>query len=232
MLYLLTPTGGRPEGITLLADYIAAQTWCGPARWIFVDDCDPATKVRSPRPEIELEVVRPDWRWQPGMNTQASCMAVGLARIPDDATCIVLEDDDAYLPGHFAAVLWALDRVELAGERVARYYNVATGRFRVIPGTFHASLASTACRGRALALLKRLCSQGSTRIDMALWGGFGGARALVESGNVVGIKGLPGRGGIGVGHRPDFGTPDDSGGVLIDWIGAERAKAYEGFRRT
>ncbi len=231
MLHLLTPTGGRPEGLALLAGYVNAQAYTGPARWIIVDDCDPATPVPAVRDGIEVEVFRPFWRWRPGMNTQAACMAAGLARVPDDAVLVILEDDDAYLPDHITTVLAALDRAELAGERVARYYNVATRRHQTIPSAFHASLASTACRGAGLLLLKRLCSEGSRRIDMDLWRGFTGRKELLDTGNVVGIKALPGRGGIGVGHRDTFGTPDPSGQVLAEWIGAERAAAYDGFRR-
>jgi hypothetical protein len=231
VLHLLTPTGGRPEGMALLAGYIDAQTWQGDARWIVVDDCDPATPAPAARDGIEVEIVRPDWRWQPGMNTQAACMAAGLARIPDDAECIVLEDDDSYLPDHVATLLAALGRSELVGERVARYYNVATGRYQTIPGTYHASLAATGCRGAGLRHLRRICAAGSRRIDMDLWQ-QACARELLSTSNVVGIKGLPGRGGIGVGHRPSFGTPDPDGGVLASWLGSDRAAAYAGFRRA
>lgn len=231
MLCLLTPTGGRPEGLALLASYLAAQTYRGPARWIVVDDCDPASPVPVAREGITVEFIRPRWRWAPGMNTQAASMDAGLSAVPAGATLIVLEDDDAYLPDHIATVLAALERADLVGERVARYYNVATGRYRALPGTFHASLASTACRGEAMALLKRLCSEGSRRIDMDLWREYPGRKALLESGNVIGVKGLPGRGGIGVGHRDTFGDPDPAGEVLAEWLGAERAEAYEAFRR-
>lgn len=231
MIYLLTPTGGRPEGMALLARALNAQTYAGPARWIIVDDCDPATPVPAVRPGIEVEVVRPAWRWQPGMNTQAASMSAGLARVPAEAMLVVLEDDDAYLPQHLVTVLAALEAAELAGERVARYYNVATSRCRALPGQFHASLASTAARGRALAMLREVCAAGSRRIDMDLWRGFSGRKALLGSLNVVGIKGMPGRGGIGVGHRDSFGDPDPSGQVLAEWLGAG-AEAYRRYRRA
>lgn len=231
MLVLITPTGGRPEGMALLAGYLNAQTFQGPARWVIVDDCDPATPAPSVRAGIEIEVVRPAWRWQPGMNTQAASMTAALQRVPADATVAVLEDDDAYLPGHLDSVLAALAGAELAGERLARYYNVATGRCRELPGQFHASLASTAARGRALALLREICAASSRRIDMDLWQAFRGAKALLASTNVVGIKGMPGRGGIGVGHRDAFGDPDPSGQVLAQWLGPA-AEAYRGFRRA
>lgn len=231
MLYLLTPTGGRPEGLALLASYIDAQTWDGEARWIVVDDCDPATPAPVVRAGIEVEVVRPAWRWQLGMNTQAASMVAGLQLVPEDATLLLLEDDDLYLPDHIGNMLAALQRAELVGEKTARYYNVATRRWQVIPSVRHASLAATGCRGAGLLHLRRICAAGSKRIDMDLWT-QGCTRQLLSTGNVVGIKGLPGRGGIGVGHRETFGDPDPSGGVLVDWLGAARAAAYDRFRRA
>lgn len=219
MICFLTPTGGRPDGLALLADYLNAQTYRGPARWIVVDDCDPASPIPVVRDGIQVEVIRPEWRWQPGMNTQAASMAAGLAAVPSDAVLVVLEDDDAHLPEHIDTLLAALERAELAGERVARYYNVATRRYKVIPSDRHASLASTGCRGAALDMLRRLCAAGSRRIDIDLWTGFTGAKVLSDTNNVVGIKGMPGRSGIGVGHRPKFGTPDTNGAVLRRWLG-------------
>lgn len=231
MLCILTPTGGRPEGLALLSEYIAAQTIIGPMRWIIVDDCDPASPVPTMPEGIEVVVVRPDWRWAPGMNTQAASMSAGLGLVPAGAWLIVMEDDDAYLPGHIEAMLDELDDAELVGERLARYYNIATRRFQNIPSDRHASLAATACRDGALTALRDICAAESRRIDMDLWQAYRGRRSLTTTANVVGIKGLPGRAGIGVGHRPTFGTPDPSGEVLIDWLGVERAKAYNAFRR-
>lgn len=226
MLTLLTPSGGRPWAFERLAEYINAQTYSGPIRWIVVDDCVPLTPVVEMREGIVVEKVAAGWQWQPGMNTQSACMALGLDSVSADATLLVLEDDDLYLPDHIAATLQALRTAELVGEGLSRYYNVATRRCREIPGQWHASLASVGCRGGALAMLKDICRAGSRRIDMDLWQRFAGSKMLTEARNVVGMKGLRGRAGIGVGHRSTFGDPDPSGRILIDWIGAERASTY------
>ena len=58
-------------------------------------------------------------------------------------------------------------------------------------------------------LLRELCNNGVRRmLDFHLWKTFKGDKRLMHSHNVVGIKGLPGRPGIGVGHRRNFGTVD------------------------
>src|SRR5690606_15729865 len=203
----------------LLAGYIHAQTYAGALTWIIVDDCHPVTSIPPVRKGIMTVIVDPPWLWEPGMNTQAQSMAAALAHVAPGDTCIIMEDDDCYLPDHISNVLSALESADLVGERVARYYNVATSRYKVIPGNFHASLASTAVKGEALAKLIEVCQRGSRRIDMDLWREFDGSKALLDTGNVIGIKGMPGRGGIGVGHRDNFGHLDIAGDILRQWAG-------------
>lgn len=224
MIYLVTR-------LALLSEYLEAQTYDGPAKWLVVDDCDPASHVPTTR--FDTEVIRPDWSWRPGMNTQSRSMARLLRDVPRDASVVVLEDDDAYLPGHLDAMVAALEHHDLVGEREARYYNVATRRWKSMRGLRHSSLAATACRGEALKLLKSICENGRQRfIDLRLWKTYSGTKQLLDTANVVGIKGLPGRPGIGAGHRAGrnpFGRPDDTG-KLAEWIGEERARAYTRYR--
>jgi hypothetical protein len=219
MIYIITPTGGREEGLRLLAGYLNAQTYAGPITWVVVDDCDPVTEIPPMRPGIAVVSVVPDWTWKPGDNTQSRCMAEALAHCQDDAVVVVMEDDDAYLPGHIENVVGALGSANLVGERVSTYYNVATRRWRLLPGRYHASLCSVACKGSALAMLREICAVGSRTIDMDLWKRYRGPSKLLETRNVVGIKGLPGRAGIGVGHRQTFGDPDPEGAVLKKLLG-------------
>lgn len=230
-VYALTPTGCRPEGLALLGEYINAQTYQGPLTWVIVDDCEPATRIPIMRDGISVEVIRPDWRWKPGMNTQVACMRAGLHKVPDDAVLFIFEDDDLYLPEYMTTSLAVLERAELVGEIDARYYNIVTDHWNVLKGRFHSSLAATACRGGALILLRELCASGMRKmLDVNLWKAFKGEKRLMLSHNVVGIKGLPGRPGIGVGHRRRFGKADAKG-TLEEWAG-EYADNYGIFRET
>ena len=53
-------------------------------------------------------------------------------------------------------------------------------------------------------------------------------KLLQRNGLVTGIKGMSGRGGIGMGHRADFtGSLDVTGSVLRQWVGSD-ASRYEG----
>ena len=225
MLFLITPTGGRPEGMAFLTEYLNAQTYNLHAHWIIVDDVDPATPWHTTR--FHTTILRPHWRWQRGENTQSKSMAAALEQVGDDDTVIVLEDDDVYLYDHIITTLRELETCELVGERVSRYYNVATRRYQEIPGKVHASLSSNGVRGEALKLLRQICASGSRRIDMDLWRGFRGQKRMTDHANVIGIKGLPGRAGIGIGHKEGFGLPDTDG-VLHKWLG-HYADRYQGF---
>lgn len=228
-IYAITPTGCRPEGLALLGEYLNAQTYDGPLTWVVVDDCDPPTRIPRVRSGIEVLPVRPGWRWEPGQNTQAACMRAGLEWVPDDGIVFVLEDDDVYLPSYIERMLSLMPLNELAGEIEARYYNVQTGRCRTLRGKYHAALASTVCRGGGLMALRNLVSGALKKmIDVTLWREFKGRKTLTEDHNVVGIKGLPGRPGVGVGHRRNFGLPDN-GDTLRAWAG-EYAGNYEMFR--
>ena len=166
-----------------------------------------------------LEVVRPEPYWQPGQNTQARNLLAGLARVRRDARLVPIEDDDRYAHDWLETVDRELDKAELVGEFKARYYNVATKRARQLNNTQHASLCSTAMRGAAIDTFRWACDRHSKFIDIELWRKHR-SRHLFGGHRVVGIKGMPGRGGIGMGHAKDFnGDPDPDGAILRAWIG-------------
>ena len=221
MLTLLTATGARPEAWAICQRLMAAQDYAGAVRWVIVDDGPEPQPVTFERDGWTLEVVRPEPYWQPGQNTQARNLAAGLEVIGPDEWVQTLEDDDYYPPGWLSAVAHWLDTHDLVGESYARYFNVATGLGYTHRNNQYASLCATAFKGAALAAFRRIVERKPTFIDLGLWREFGGSKKLRRANMTVGIKGLPGRGGIGVGHRRDFGGPAS----LREWIG-EDAAAY------
>lgn len=225
MLTLLTATGARPAAWALCERWMARQDYTGPVRWIIVDDGTEPQPVTFRREGWHLVLVRPSPHWVPGQNTQARNLLKGLAAVDRKDSLAIIEDDDWYAPDWLTTVDRELARAELVGEHRARYYNVQQRRGRQLANTGHASLCSTAMRGSALQDFADACRSRPKFIDLELWRRprdrrlFGGHR-------VVGIKGLPGRGGIGMGHDPEFrGEADASGALLRDWVG-EDAEVY------
>lgn len=220
MLTLLTATGGRPAAFALLEKMMLAQTYAGPVRWIIVDDVHPAQPITFERDGWELVVIYPDPLWKPGENTQARNLLAGLAVVPADAKLVIVEDDDHYKPDWLDVVDKWLERAELVGECEARYYNVATKQGRQLSNRNHASLCSTAMRGGAIKTFRTVCKTAIKFIDIELWRQTR-SRMLFTGSRVTGIKGMPGRGGIGMGHKRDFmGRQDPNGELLRSWIGA------------
>lgn len=217
MLTLLTATGARPEAWAICEKLMARQDYAGPVRWVIVDDGPEAQPVAFQRAGWAVEVVRPAPYWTAGQNTQARNLTAGLDVIDTDESVAVIEDDDYYSPGYLSAVAGWLERRPLVGESRARYYNVTTGRGHQMGNVRHASLCSTAVRGEGLRALRAAVRQADKFIDIALWRMLPGR--LYDTRHVVGIKGMPGRGGIGAGHRDTFGQPMS----LRDWIGEDAA---------
>lgn len=217
MLTLLIATGCRPQAWAISEKLLARQTYAGSVRLVIVDDGPVAQPVTLQRAGWTIDVVRPTPHWEPGQNTQARNLAAGLEVIPADASVVVWEDDDYYAPGYLADVAKWLVRHELVGESHARYFNVATGRGKAMNNMRHASLCSTAMRDGALRSFRKAVTQADKFIDMTLWRSFPGR--LYRTTHVVGIKGLPGRDGIGCGHADHFGSPMK----LADWIGEDAA---------
>lgn len=225
MLTLLTATGARPAAWALCERWMARQDYTGPVRWIIVDDGPEPQPVTFRREGWQLVLVRPSPHWAPGQNTQARNLLKGLAAVGADERLAIIEDDDWYAPDWLTAVDRELDRAELVGEHRARYYNVQQRSGRQLANTGHASLCSTAMRGSALQDFAEACRARPKFIDLELWRRAHG-RHLFGGHRVVGIKGLPGRGGIGMGHDAAFkGQADPDGSLLRSWVG-EDAGAY------
>ena len=221
MLTLLTATGCRPAAFALLERMMKAQTYAGPVRWVIVDDGEQPQPITFEREGWTLDVVRPEPFWRPGANTQARNLLAGLESINRSARLLVIEDDDHYASDWLEVCDAHLNRASLVGEIRARYYNVPRRVARQLNNTQHSSLCSTAMRDGAIDAFRKVCQPGRQFIDLELWRGYRD-RLLFTGSRVVGIKGLPGRGGIGMGHNAGFnGTPDPSGAILRQWVGQD-----------
>lgn len=226
MIQLLTCTGGRPEAFALCQRWMSAQDYNGQVKWVIVDDGPEASSIIFDRSSWDLVVIRPTPLWQPGQNTQARNMLAGLKSIDPARPCLCIEDDDHYKRDWITHCAPLASRYDLIGENLARYYNVATKVGRQLSNGGHASLCSTGFKGDAYHALVKACEQNAKFIDLQLWRNWRGSKQLFGGHRVTGIKGLPGRGGIGMGHRKDLaGQRDPDGSLLRKWIGDD-AEAY------
>lgn len=227
MITLLTPTGDRPSGVAFMERWIRGQTLWGqqPLQWIVVDDgMVPAdltlgqTHIRRRRQPLETRA-----------DSFCRNLMVGLSQVRGDLV-VFIEDDDIYQPSHLeqmAALYRAHPEAWTIGDEVSFYYNVATRQWRVIysplPALCQTAMPATLIPSFAW-IVQQCFHDGRTDVDHRWWRSVPLAhRIIVHSRTVIGIKGLPGRPGIGIGHRPtgpDW-KADPHLEKLRSWIGAD-----------
>jgi len=135
---------------------------------------------------------------------------------------IIMEDDEYYAPGYVAEMASRLDQYGVVGIMRAKYYHLPTGGYLQIANRTHASLAETAFRKSFLPELETLWP-GDTSLDMRIWQKAGHRGRLFDDTDkplYLGIKGLPGRVGIGAGHNPGLYHRIDNGERIIfkQWV--------------
>jgi len=219
-LTVITPTGGRTQAFSLCQKYVLGQDFDSYIQWIVVDDCIPETKTAA------RTVLHPRAKWSTGLNTQARNLLEAFPYIQCDKI-LIMEDDDWYSRSYISTMARVLDDHLLAGCETTNYYHVPRHLYRINEHKNHSSLCSTGFHREMLPLLRHVCSESPFHsIDSRFW-----YRALyqhrIQPGYLprpmcCGMKGLPGRPGIGMGHRPENGNgwmEDNNLQILKSWVG-------------
>jgi hypothetical protein len=230
------------------------QTYIGKVDWIIAHDVDmPELSATDVLPSNwRVHPVRAPWTWTEGMNTQAALMALGLRRAMEHGAeqrpVLIVEDDDYYPKQYLVSMEDGFRKVRpecaAVGYMRAWYYDVRARTWKAMYNIAHASLCETGVIGRAVHELLRICDERARHphrkgfIDIDLWNrmhqmyrkGIVYLMDQVPGARPIGIKGMPGRAGVGSGDRPNGGwTPDHDLAWLRRHIGDEDAEAYRRF---
>lgn len=227
MLTVITPTGERPEAFDLCKRMMARQTYAGTVRWIIVDDGRVEQDASFDKPGWTVEVIRPRPFWKPGDNTQGRNLKAALSKLSGGEIVTVWEDDDWYAPGWLEWVAGHAHEAELIGEGFAVYYNVRTRRWQRLHNDEHASLRCSVMRTGAIETFRDVLATPYRYYDMRLWKRHRDSKVFPQA-LTVGLKGLPGRPGIALGHEGVRGHADPHLDQLRALIGDE-AERYAGF---
>jgi len=230
MIVLITPTGGREKQIQLCAKWMKAQTCTEEVLWIVVDDCYPCTTDFIPvdfKENWTVVKVYPTPIWEVGQNTQSRNLHAGLNAIPDkiDASGIfIIEDDDYYKPKYLEIMTAMLEDYDLCGETNTFYFNPSFNAGNRCNNTKHSSLFQTAFTTKVIPEFKEILEQNKKFIDIELFKLDVKINLFTGLDLAVGIKGLPGREGIGKGHRLSmYRTPNN---IEIGLLIGKDAVAY------
>ena len=221
MIALITPSGFRPYQISLCEKYMQAQTYKGPVVWVIVDDALPCSSSNISREGWEVIHVYPSPVWEMGQNTQGRNIKAGIdaVRDRDIEAYFIIEDDDYYKPCYLEEMMLRSNNCLVWGECQTIYYNVVSRHWIENQNDKWSSLFQTAFKPFALSFFERLYNE--KFIDYAFFHIVPGVK-LFKGNFSIGIKGQPGRGGIGAGHRNISNLiPDKSGEKLIELLGTD-----------
>ena len=235
---IITPTGGRPLAFSLCEQYLRRQTYAGRLQWIIVDDCIPSIPEIKSRPGWEISVINPSPSWSPSDNTLARNLRAALQEAHYD-TVLIMEDDDWYAPEYIYEVFKRIHQDPaflIVGCQESRYYHITSGKYRVFSHMQTSSLCHTGLRYEAVNQLYNACAEEAIHIDRYFWDRFKRFhKGFLTRPLCVGIKGLPGRPGLGMGHYPEdtegWQVDDSDQSVLRSWIGNDAIK-YAGFQTS
>ena len=218
MITAVTPTGDRPLAFELCKHWMEQQT-VKPDQWIVVDDGKVPMRS-SPMMNYVRRAPQPsDPEHTLNLNLRTAIPHIKGEKI------IIIEDDEYYAPKYIETLSKELDGHEVVGISRSKYYHLPTGGQAHHANTIHASLAQTSFRSSFLPALAHLTSHRIKHyIDICLW-----QKALAEQKGYLfvdepslyaGIKGLPGRPGIGIGHQESMygGRRDTARDTLKKWV--------------
>ena len=227
---LLTPTGDRPICMKRAEYYFARQTYHGPIQWIIADDGKEAFQSSFPtegRSSVQIVHQKNKPFGQKARSITGNLLST-LEWIKYDKI-MIFEDDDWYHPEYIQIMIHRLNVYGLAGEGNAKYYNIKNRTYKICGNTKSASLCQTVFKSSLLphfytSLLKRE----SAFIDSRFWDKDVSKFCFQDRNYCVGIKGMPGRLGIGMGHRPSKSMKSDKDfKILRQWIPPEDVGFYE-----
>lgn len=223
---VVTCTGWRPEAFKLCERHMRSQTYpYDRIRWIVVSDDDPKT----PTPTTMNQIYIPGpLIWQEGYNTQRFNMTAGLDKakeFSDFDHLLIWEDDDFYKNDYISEMVKLLGITDVAGEGAAKYYNLRQKCSTIVQNYAHTSLCQLGIRRKAFPILEKALHSGEIYFDTTFWSLLHQhpeitSLLFVNRNLSIAIKGLPGRTGIGMGHRNLGGWDSDPFGIkLQEWLG-------------
>jgi len=215
----ITPTGDRPLAFALCQKWMSKQILKS-NQWIVVDDG--ITPMKS---TVSMQYIRRVPRPSDPSRTLIENLRVAIPLIKGNKI-IFIEDDEYYAPEYIQTMVSKLDKYEIVGIGKSKYYHLLSGCYAQIGNLHHASLAEMGFRHSFLPEFIKFLD-GGLYLDMRIWRTINRNRTHIffddNRSLYVGMKGMPGRHGIGGGHDINHKIyrnrlRDQSREILRKWI--------------
>lgn len=223
MISLVTMTADKPLALQLCEAYVARmRVGLSDIEWIVADGGQ--EKVPPPAHSIYI-------RTEPYLH-MADNMKNNFYTALDAARgeiIMVIEDDDWYHPNYISYYLRRMNETsaELYGEGDAKYYNIRNQTYHLHKNKYHASLCQTAFRKSLIPkVIEQVEKAHDCFFDLRIWRNLEG-HVDFPGKHSVGIKALPGRIGVGTGHKRVFRNIDPEFRVLKSWVGSIDTFQYQ-----
>lgn len=248
MITFITPTGDRPLALKLCAEFVTSQITDEKIQWIIVDDSVNGDhdvyrhqmSIIQACEKRDISLLHIGRQAKPeellpgkGAMSLAQNLLQAIPRVEGDRI-LIFEDDDWYSPARTAIHLKWLENHDIVGPIWQPYYNLEQITARVFRNR-GSSLCSTSFRASLLPLLEQVCKSCYERnfkgIDYEFWKfakeqGYSCYISENKTHHCIGIKRLPGRMGIGIGHQGKRFVPDKNFKLLREWVGDVWAARY------
>jgi len=242
MIALITSTGSRPDQFNLCQEWMRRQTYQGIVVWIIIDDALPISTNNvneNFRQDWNIIKIYPKPTWIRGQNTQARNIEAGInyleTNCKDVEAVFIIEDDDYYKPQYLERMMSRSVGMKVWGEINSVYYNVLYRNYFINRNISHSSLFQLAFKPEMIPLFRSCLNHRFIdfnfyeKLHRQLFVSRGEVGFFNESNLAIGMKGMPGRAGIGAGHTRLMNMlPDPQMSYLRSQI-QDDAKHYEGY---
>lgn len=205
MVTCITPTGDRFLALDLCRKWIFNQTM-HPDLHVIVDDGKVPSFIGNLKP-YEMYVRR-----EPKLSDPKHTLVVNVdfaMKYLKEGKVFFIEDDEYYSPDYISIMSKQLDMFDFVGIGCSKYYHLPTGGWQQHLNMDHASLAQTCFNMSYVDLVSKCVSKGMSQnwLDDNIWREVRKSKSIKscifkdEVSLYCGMKGLPGRAGIGIGHN-------------------------------
>jgi len=235
MLDIITPSGDRPIQFSLCIEWMKRQKFDGKVHWIIVDD---SIKEHYETPEMPFnwEVTHLKIK-NKGLkrSSQPENVFLALNYVKYD-NIVMIEDDDYYCPEWLEICNNNLLSYDISGRESVIQYNIKNRTYwdksYLVKRTN--AMAQTSFKSKYIPRLKEICVKHAEDfdplLDHHLWCSVEENRKFFlkkdEKEYVVGIKGLPGRGGMSNKHDKLLFNFDYDFSFFKKIVGIEIASIY------